>query len=216
MNDANANFLHVGSPIADSKVVCIFIHGRGQSPEAMHDHVIARLSAANVAYLLPRAPTGSWYQAKAVDPLTALTRQQLVEALSHIEGLVKAVPKSKPVLLSGFSQGACVALEFAMKHGAWNGAMANFTGCRVGVPNDDRPSASLLNLPVYLTGSNADPWIPIPAWAQAAEALNGSGARLRAESFPGRAHEVSAAEVQVLDGMLQALALGQKIWSAPL
>ena len=216
MNDGSANVLHLGASIVDAKVICIFMHGRGQSPEAMQDHVISQLKSSDVAYLLPRAPTGSWYQAKAIDPLTELTRQQLVEALNLIEGLVKTVPKSKPVLIGGFSQGACVALEYAMKYGAWNGAMVNFTGCLVGSQNYNRPSASLLNFPVYLTGSNADPWIPIPAWAQAAEALNASGARLRVESFPGRAHEVSAAEVQVLDDMLQALARGQKIWSAPL
>ena len=216
MNDANASGLHLGASIADAKVICVFIHGRGQSPEAMQDHVISRLKSSDVAYLLPRAPTGSWYDAKAIDPLTPRTRQQLDEALGSISISANAIPKSKPLLIGGFSQGACVALEYAMKYGAWNGAMVNFTGCRVGSQNDNRPSASLLNFPVYLTGSNADPWIPISAWAQAADALNASGARLRVESFPGRAHEVSAAEVHVLDDMLQALARGQKIWSAPL
>ena len=94
MNDGSANVLHLGASIVDAKVICIFIHGRGQSPQAMQDHVISRLRSSDVAYLLPRAPTGSWYQAKAIDPLTELTRQQLVEALNLIEGLVKTVPKS--------------------------------------------------------------------------------------------------------------------------
>ena len=214
MSEAKVNALHLGPSIVDAKVVCIFIHGRGQSPEAMHDHVISRLKSSDVAYLLPRAPKGSWYDAKAVDPLTPKTRQQLADALGQIETVVKFCPKSTPLLIGGFSQGACLALEYAMKNGVWNGAMVNFTGCRVGSASDERPSASLLNMPVYLTGSNVDPWIPIKAWAEAAEDLNTSGARLRSETFPGRAHEVSDAEVRMLNQMLHALASGSDIWGA--
>ena len=214
MSEAKANVLHLGASIIEAKAVCIFIHGRGQSPEAMNDHVISRLKSSDVAYLLPRAPTGSWYDAKAVDPLTARTRQQLDEALVPISISANAIPKSKPLVIGGFSQGACLALEYAMKNGAWNGAMVNFTGCRVGTTNDERPRAALLNMPVYLTGSNVDPWIPIKAWAEAAEALNTSGARLRSETFPGRAHEVSDAEVRILDQMLHSLASGSDIWGA--
>ena len=214
MTDKDANCLRLGAPISDAKVVCIFIHGRGQSPEAMQEHVISRLQIRDAAYLLPRAPTGSWYQAKAVDPLTPHTRQQLGEALAQIEAVAKTVPKSKPLLIGGFSQGACVALEYAMKHGTWNGAMVNFTGCRVGTKNDERPRVSLLNMPVYLTGSNADPWIPIYAWAEAAEALNNAGARLRVESFPGRPHEVSDGEIKMLDEMLHALGRDTPVWDS--
>lgn len=213
MSDIDANNLQLGAPISDAKVVCIFIQGRGQSPEAMQEHVISRLQTQDVAYCLPRAPTGSWYDAKAVDPLTALTRHQFGQALVQIEALVNAIPKSKPLLIGGFSQGACVALEYAMKHGAWNGAMVNFTGCRVGVATDERPSASLQGMPVYLSGSNVDPWIPVHAWAEAAEALNNSGARLRVESFPGRPHEVSDSEIDILDDMLNALGHGAPLWS---
>ena len=212
MSNADANCLRLGVPISDAKAVCIFIHGRGQSPEAMQELVISRLQMRDAAYLLPRAPTGSWYQAKAVDPLTPLTRQQLGEALAQIEALVKPLQKLKPLLIGGFSQGACVALEYAMKYGAWNGAMVNLTGCRVGADSDERPSTSLLNMPVYFTGSNADPWIPVHAWAEAAEVLNNAGARLRIESFPGRSHEVSDGEIQMLDEMLQALGSGTLVW----
>lgn len=61
-------------------------------------------------------------------------------------------------------------------------------------------------MPTYLTGSDNDPWIPTPAIAQTFAALSLSRAHLRDESFPGRAHEVSAAEIAVLDQMLTALA----------
>ena len=212
MSDVKADYLQLGCSIAEAKVVCIFVHGRGQSPEAMREYVIARLQNRDVAYLLPRAPTGSWYDAKAVDPLTAHTRLQMGAALTQIENLVETIPKAKPLLIGGFSQGACLVLEYALKNGAWNGAMVNFTACRVGAKTDARPSASLANFPVYLTGSNVDPWIPVYAWAEAAEALNNAGARLRVETFPGRSHEVSHDEISTLSEMLSALSNGSSIW----
>ena len=57
-----------------ARAVCVLVHGRGQSPEEMQSHVLARLNAPAVAFVLPRAPGGAWYAAKAVEPLTADTR----------------------------------------------------------------------------------------------------------------------------------------------
>ena len=92
-----------------------------------------------------------------------------------------------PLVLGGFSQGACLALEYAFRGGKVDAVVA-LTGCRVGTPDCTRPLATLYNLQVYLTGSDTDPWIPAHAFAQTVEALCVAGARLRAESFPGRAH----------------------------
>jgi predicted esterase len=60
-------------------------------------------------------------------------------------------------------------------------------------------------LPVDLSGSDADPWIPPAAFADAAATLAAQGAALRAESHPGRPHEVNDAEIAELDQRLAAL-----------
>jgi phospholipase/carboxylesterase len=62
-----------------------------------------------------------------------------------------------------------------------------------------------------LTGADKDPWIPLPAHANAALDLAAARARLRTDVFPGRAHEVSDAEVSVLNKMLNQLASGQEV-----
>ena len=64
-----------------ARAICVFVHGRGQSPEEMQSHVLARLDAPDVAFVLPRAESGSWYDARAIDPLTAGTRTALQAAL---------------------------------------------------------------------------------------------------------------------------------------
>jgi phospholipase/carboxylesterase len=206
------NTLYLGAKSEDAKVICVFVHGRGQSPEMMQEHVINRLSVKDIAYVLPRAKNGSWYAARAVAALTEPTRSELETALTQIHPHM--VASNPPVMLAGFSQGACVVIEYAMKYGPWNGALASFTGCRVGVESKDRPVHDLNGMPAYLTGADADPWIPVVAFAQAAGDLTKARARLRIDSFPGRPHEVSDTEINVFNEMLSCLANKQSVWNA--
>lgn len=198
--------LLLGMSPEEALVHCIFIHGRTQTPEDMQEQVISRLKATGVAFVLPRASGNSWYAARATEKLTDVTRHQLEQSVGHIRGLVGGLSDGrkhpKSLVIGGFSQGACLALEYAMRHGPWHGAMVNFTGCRVGTAACDRPFADLDRLPVYLTGSDKDPWIPVDATASAAEALSRARARLRCDVLPDRGHEVSSHEIATFDSML--------------
>jgi phospholipase/carboxylesterase len=209
--NAGGGPLRLGARAAEAKAVCVFVHGRGQSPEEMESHVLARLAAPGVAFVLPRAPTGAWYAARAVDPLTPVARAELSSAIDHLAAAIAAARgelPGRPLVLAGFSQGACLAIEYACAGLPAPEALVAFTGCRVGVPADGRPKALAAGLPVYLSGADADPWIPVEAFADAAQSLGGQGALLRADLFPGRGHEVSAAEVAMLATVLADLAAG--------
>lgn len=204
-----ADTLHLGADLAQAKAVCVFVHGRGQSPEEMVDHVIRHLPQDH-AYALPRAPGGAWYAARAVDPLTEATRAELAASLAQLRGLITAIRAATPapLVLAGFSQGACLSLELACTGQTSPDTLVAFTGCRVGTPSDTRPHALPRGLPVYLTGGDADPWIPVSAFAEAMADLGTQGAALRADLFPGRGHEVSAAERAMLSTILSDLASG--------
>jgi phospholipase/carboxylesterase len=205
-----ADILFAGADRAKAKVLCIFVHGRGQTPEEMEAAVIRHLSAPDVAFALPGAEGKSWYAARAVDPLTDATRAEL--ALS-LDGLARAVTDLRapgvPLVLAGFSQGACLSLEFAFTGRAALDAVVAFTGCRVGTVTDNRPAALSPGLPVYLSAGSADPWIPLAAFAETAAALGLAEAALRCDMFPNRPHEVSDAEIALLDSVLADLAAGR-------
>ncbi len=202
----SAALVHRGADPAAATVTCILVHGRTQSPQVMEEHVLARLPPMpKVSFLLPAAEGNAWYDAKAVDPLTERTRAQLDAACAVLKEAFAMAGPGKPVLLAGFSQGACLSIEFALRNGRWNGALAALTGCRVGAQGDDRPRADLAGLPVYLTGSDADPWIPAQSFGIAAGELALARARLRCDILPGRSHEVSAAEIANLGAMLLQL-----------
>ncbi|PSJ59564.1 alpha/beta hydrolase [Kumtagia ephedrae] len=204
--------LRLGAMPAHADALCVFVHGRGQSPEEMGEHVIARLRNGSTHVVLPRAENSVWYDARAIDPLTERTVEQLQAGLDAIDAAIAlAVADGAPgdrVVLAGFSQGACLALEYAMRRPGRLRGLVAFTGCRVGGPS--RVAASpLAGLPVYLSNGDADPWIPLGAFLEAAGDVAQAGAALRLEVFPGRVHEVLDAEVSALDAMLETVAGGR-------
>ncbi len=204
--------LRLGARGQAAKAICVFVHGRGQSPEEMEAHVLARLAVPGIAYLLPRAPKGAWWSARAVDPLTPVARAELAAALDHLAAALAAARSELPgvpLLLAGFSQGACLSIEYLLAGLPPPDALAALTGSRVGVAADGRSEAMPAGIPVYLTGGDADPWIPVSAFADAADALGRGGARLRADVFPGRGHEVSDAEIAMLSAILTDLSAGR-------
>lgn len=207
-----ADILSLGMDPAKAKVLCIFVHGRNQSPEEMEAAVIRRLSAPDVAFALPRANGKSWYTARATDPLTDATRTELSASLQGLAASIadlRAKAPGLPLVLAGFSQGACLSLEYAFTGTAPPSAIAAFTGCRVGLPGDARSTGLPPGLPVYLSAGSDDPWIPVCAFADSVIELGRAEAALRADVYPGRPHEVSDAEIALLDGMLTDLAAGR-------
>jgi predicted esterase len=174
----------------------------------MESHVLARLRVEGVAFILPRAESGSWYDARAVDPLSGKTRSQLHAALDQLHAIRNSLEPKTPFVMAGFSQGACLTIEYAMAHGPWTGAMVAFTGCRLGTAADERQMADLGGMPVYLSGADADPWIPLAAYADAVHQLGMARARVRSDIYPGRGHEVGDSEIAVLEGILSKLASG--------
>jgi phospholipase/carboxylesterase len=195
-------------PDMPPRALCVFLHGRGQSPQDFAG-LAAGMAGLGVAFVLPAAPEGSWYDARAVDVMTDRTQAQLSAAVDAINTLInglRAETAGLPLVLAGFSQGACVALELVLSGRTRPDALVAFTGCRVGQAGDARPLAPLHWMPVILTGADADPWIPVAAFAEAVADLGRAGARLRAELFPGRPHEVSRDEAGLLADLLSDLA----------
>jgi phospholipase/carboxylesterase len=208
-----ADIVTAGLPANEAAVLCIFVHGRNQTPEDMQSHVIARMKTDKTAFILPRAQEKCWYNALAVSPLTQQTRGELGQSLEDLGKIVRDArlsAPSKPLVLAGFSQGACLSIEHAFSGGDAPEALIAFTGCRVGASSDDRPSALKQDLPVYVSAGSNDPWIPLTAFSEAVLELGKGQAKLRADVFAGRAHEVSDAEIAILDSIISDLAGGQE------
>jgi len=200
-----------------NSVVCVMVHGRGQTPGDMEAMVLRHIAVPGVRFHLPQAATRSWYDARAIDPLTPTTQAQLSASLQALADSIADAGPADRIVLAGFSQGACLALEYALRrvHPADAAQLAGlclFTGCRVG-SDPDLPVAPLAGLPVYASIGDDDPWIPLAAHVAANLTLARLGARLRTDVFPGRPHLAGPVEIAQLSAMLSAVTRGDEVFA---
>lgn len=174
--------------------------------------IVRHLHAPGVRFVLPKSDGPGWYAARAIDPLTTESRGELEQSLSALGTVIdtaRSAMAGKPLLLIGFSQGACLSAEYLMRHGPFDGAAALLTGCRVGHRSDNPPIRNLAGMPIYASCGDNDPWIPAAAHYELLADLTRAGARIRTDMVPGRAHEVAPCEIAVLQMMIEDLAAGR-------
>ena len=79
------------------------------------------LDQPDFAYLAPQAAGNTWYPYSFLEPLER-NEPYLSSALAVVGGLVKQVTaagfSTEKIMLLGFSQGACLTLEFAARNAA--------------------------------------------------------------------------------------------------
>src|SRR6478735_701455 len=156
--------LRAGSPVADARLVAIMIHGRGASAENILQ-LAREFHAADIAYLAPQAAGSTWYPYSFLSPIEQ-NEPGISSGLRVIAGLVAelgraGVPASRVGVL-GFSQGACLSLEFAARHADRYAAVVGLSGGLIGPPGTPRDYVgSLGGTPVFLGCSDIDPHIPV-------------------------------------------------------
>ncbi len=112
-------------------------------------------------------------------------------------------------MILGFSQGACLALEFVARHARRYGGVVGLSGGLIGPDDTARDYAgSLAGTPVFLGCSDIDPHIPKERVEQAAEVLGKLGGNVTARLYPRMGHTVNRDEIRFVRGMMTALLEG--------
>ncbi|MDP2321116.1 MAG: dienelactone hydrolase family protein [Acidobacteriota bacterium] len=201
----NQPVLTLGPPPAQARLGAILIHGRGASADDILG-LAHEFALPDVAYLAPEAAGHAWYPYSF---LTSMERNEpgLGSALLVIEGLVEHFAQhglpAERVALMGFSQGACLALEFAARHARRYAAIAAFSGGVIGPPDTPRDYAgSFDGTPVFLGCSDIDPHIPIERVRESTEVFRRMGAAVDERIYPGMGHTINAAEIDAVRRLL--------------
>jgi phospholipase/carboxylesterase len=190
--------LVLGPAPAEADAAAIFVHGRGRSPAEMRDLALA-FDFPTVHFFLPAAPGATWYPESFLAPIEnnepALSRS-LAEYSGAIDRLIgEGVPVGN-IILCGFSQGACLTAEILIRHPKPYGGALIFTGGLIGPPGTAwQPQPALRDVPVYLTGSDVDEWVPTARVRETERVLRDSGAFVDLRIFPDRPHVVSDEEI---------------------
>lgn len=197
-----------GARLNDAHAAMIMIHGRG----ATADSILAlaeEFEQPGFAYLAPQAAGGQWYPFRFMEPVER-NEPYLSSALAVITGLLRRVndagiPSEKIVLL-GFSQGACLTLEYAARSAGRFGGVVGLSGGLIGdkVAVGDYPG-SLDGTPVFLGCSDADAHIPQERVNLSAIILRQLGGDVTKRIYPAMAHTVNGDEIDFVNEMMKAV-----------
>ncbi len=212
----NQSFAEAGAPLHRAKAAMVLIHGRGASAQSILN-LSDVFAQPDVAYFAPQAGGYTWYPHSFLAPLAynepgiSSGLQAIGEVLAHIEA--GGIAAEQTVVL-GFSQGACLALEFAARRGTLLGGVVAFSGGLIGndqhegQPPDDKGynyAGDLAGTPIFLGCSDVDAHIPVTRVHQSAEIFEALGADVTKRIYPGMGHTINDDEVRFVRGLLARL-----------
>ena len=207
INDPHAKqtILHRGPNPAAARLAVILVHGRGGSAAEMLD-VADGLGLDDVAWLAPEAAGRTWYPYSFLSPIER-NEPGITSGLHVLGRLVEdlgqaGVPPERIGVL-GFSQGACLSLEFAARRAGRYAAVIGLSGGLIGPPGTPRDYAgSLAGTPVFLGCSDIDAHIPVERVRESADVFRRLGATVDERIYPGMGHTVNDDELEAVRVLL--------------
>lgn len=203
--------LTVGPDPKDAAAALVLVHGRGASADGMLPLVDALGVGTDVAVLAPQAANYTWYPYSFLVPMeqnqpyldSALLRLKTV-----VDGLIEQGIPSERIALLGFSQGACLTLEYVARNPRRYGAVMALSGGLIGPPGTPRNyDGSLEGTSVFIGAMDPDSHIPIARANESRDGLAAMNANVDLRRYPGQPHTINADEVNACRTLLQSIAV---------
>lgn len=190
--------LTAGRPLTQARAAMILVHGRGADAASILT-LAAELPQPDLAYLAPQAAGYTWYPYSFLAPLAhnepglSSGLQALGEVVAQVEAA--GLPASA-IFLGGFSQGACLTLEFVARHPRRYAGVFGFSGGLIGPPGTPRHyPGSLAGTPIFLGCSDVDSHIPLARVQETDAVLRQSGGAVETRIYPGLGHTINQDEI---------------------
>jgi len=190
--------LRAGTDLQRADKVMLMLHGRGATASdilSISDH----LNLQNAHLIAPQAPDSTWYPQSFLSPVKQnepwlssslhLLREVLDEVLS-------AAFQSRQVYVLGFSQGACLTLEFVARNARPFGGVIAFTGGLIGETlNEENYKVNFEKTKIFIANSDKDPHVPLARSEESKRILEKLGADVTLKVYPGMAHTIIEDEI---------------------
>lgn len=190
--------LHAGTPLTEARAALILVHGRGADASSIMDLGRA-VRSDGVACFAPQASDNTWYPNRFLVPIES-NEPGISSGLRAIDEMLQTVLAAglgaDRVILLGFSQGACLTLEFAARHARRYGGVVGLSGALIGPDGTPRDYAGgFEGAPVFLGCSDFDAHIPESRVHEAADVFRRMGAVVDSRIYQGMGHTVNPDEV---------------------
>ena len=203
---ANQSVLAVGPKPAAARLTVIAVHGRGASAQDILG-LCQELRLDDVAYLAPQAAARTWYPYSFLSAI-AQNEPGITSGLRKLARVVEIAGQEgvtpDRVAFLGFSQGACLSLEFAARNAKRYAGVIGLSGGLIGPPGTPRTyTGDFAGTPVFLGCSDIDPHIPLPRVTETGEVFRRMGAAVDERIYPQMGHTVNHDEIEAVKGMLR-------------
>ena len=193
-----------GAPLAQARLVLVMLHGRGASALDLLS-LAEELDIPGAACLAPDAVESQWYPLRFLAP-SAHNQPWLDSALEVVAASVQHAQDAgfadAQIYLLGFSQGACLALEWAARSGRRLGGVFGLSGGLIGTDAEaQNHSGDLGGVPVFLGCSDVDPHIPRERVEQTAQVFAALGADVTLRLYQGMGHTININEIEFIQSV---------------
>jgi phospholipase/carboxylesterase len=194
-----------GVPLNEAKKALIMIHGRGAGA---HDilSIAKHLEVKKFALAAPQAENRTWYPYSFLVPIEE-NEPSFSKSLDAIHQVVVAIQQNgiekENIYFLGFSQGACLALEFTARNAAKYGGIVAFTGGLIGDKvYEDHYTGNFENTPIFIGTSDPDFHVPVERVNETAALLEKMGASVTKKIYPNMGHTISQDEIDLANELV--------------
>ena len=199
------NIITAGAPLSQADKALILVHGRGgRAGDILF--LADELNVGDYALLAPQATGNSWYPYSFLMP-PAQNEPWLSSALDVLKQLVADINaagiSTENIYFLGFSQGACLTLEFVTRHATRYGGVAAFTGGLIGDKiYPENYKGDFGGTPIFIGTSDPDPHVPVPRVHATTKILQDMNASVTEEVYPLMGHTISQQEIDKANDLI--------------
>ena len=193
-------YISAGMPAQQAKTALVMLHGRGGT--AADIMRLAKLfNLTDAAIYGPQATNNSWYPYSFMVP-EEQNQPALDSAIESIDHVVKRIEAdgiaASNIYFLGFSQGACLTLQYVARNARQYGGAVAFTGGLIGEQlKTERYKGNFNGTPILITTGDPDPHVPLSRVEESVEVLKGLGADVTLKVYPGKPHSISPDEIEL-------------------
>ena len=197
-----------GEPFDQARAAMLMVHGRGARAEDILS-LADELAQPGFAYLAPQAAENTWYPNRFTAPISS-NEPWLSSALAFVGDVFNQIREAgilpERIMLLGFSQGACLTLEFAARNARPYGGLVGLSGALIGPDGTPRNyKGSLEGTSVFLGCSDVDFHVPKERVQQTAEVFRRLGGEVTERLYPNMDHTINQDEIDFVRGLMRTL-----------